>query len=110
MTTFPDLLTDDLRREPWKGHTNVYAGHCYVASEALFHLLGGYSAGWTARYLRHEGSPHWFLQHKDGTVIDPTEDQFSTPVPYHLGRGIGFLTSQPSKRARVLIDRLKDMP
>ena len=33
-------LTDDLRRPPYKGSSNPLTGHCYVASEALYHLLG----------------------------------------------------------------------
>lgn len=31
-------LTDDLRKESWRGNKNKLAGHCYVASEAAFHL------------------------------------------------------------------------
>lgn len=98
-------LDDSLRRAPWKGSPNCYAGHCYVASEALYHVLGGRKAGLKPMHVKHEGSPHWYLESADGTIIDATAGQFSTPVPYKQGRGKGFLTKDPSKRAQIVIDR-----
>lgn len=99
-------LTDDLRRKPWKGNPNPLAGHCYVASEALYHLTG---KAMTPQVIRHEGSTHWYLKDKSGIIHDLTAGQFRTPVPYHLGKGCGFLTKLPSKRAQVVIDRVKDV-
>lgn len=85
-------------------------GNCYVTCEALYHLLGGAAAGWTPRTVRHEGDVHWYLVlaglDGDGHIVDPTASQFKTPPPYHLGRGRGFLTKKPSKRARALMDKL----
>lgn len=102
------VLTDDLRRKPWKGSPNPMAGHCYVASEALYHLLGGPNSDWKPEFVSHEGSPHWYLRNRvTDEVMDVTSTQFDTPVPYHLGRGKGFLTKQPSKRAQVVIDRYR---
>ncbi len=49
-------LTDDLRRPPYKGNKNPLTGHCYVASEALYHLLG--NMDWVPCNIHHEGSPH----------------------------------------------------
>lgn len=80
-------------------------GHCYVASEAAYHLLGGKEAGLKPMNIKHEGVQHWFLMGPDG-IIDLTADQFETPVPYARARGRGFLTSQPSKRAQIVIDRV----
>ena len=97
-------LTDDLRHPKYRGNPSPYAGHCYVASEAVYHLLGGKTAGYVPQFIRHEGQPHWFLRSPDGRVIDPTRDQFKTPVPYDKAKGKGFLTSKPSARAaRVLL-------
>lgn len=97
-------LTDDLRRAPYKGNENPMAGHCYVASEALYHLLGGKQSPWVPQYVHHEGSPHWFLKHKGtGEVLDATSEQFKTKVPYHASVGKGFLTREPSARARTVI-------
>ena len=89
-------------------------GNCYVTCEALFHLLGGKAAGLVPHTVRHEGDVHWYLVRRIGTrtrvdievVIDPTASQFKTPPPYDKGRGCGFLTKQPSKRARALMDRM----
>lgn len=99
-----NALTDDLRRAPWKGSANEKAGHCYVACESLFHLSGKTLKPY---FVRHEGSPHWFLRTQDGKIIDPTFEQFSTPVPYAKGIGKGFLTKEPSKRAQTVIDRVR---
>lgn len=99
-------LSDDLRKKDYQGSPNEVAGHCYVASEVIYHKLGGKEAGWTPQSIRHEGGPHWYLKHKDGTIVDPTADQFETPVPYQSGKGCGFLTRQPSKRSQTVMGRL----
>ena len=103
-------LTDDLRKKPWKGHPNPLAGHCYVASEAIFHLLGGRENGWKACTVRFHGANHWFLEHPEFGILDPTAEQYDEPVPYHEARGRGFLTSQPSQRASKIIDRVERRP
>lgn len=99
-------LTDDLRRAPWKGNPNPLAGHCYVASEALYHSLGD-RVDWTPCTVRHEGAVHWFLRHRDGRIADLTAGQFLTIPDYSSGRGRGFLTRQPSKRTQVVLDKLQ---
>ena len=96
------LLCDGLRRTPWKGNANRYAGHCYVASEALHHLI----PGMRPQLIRHEGRSHWFLLDASGSVVDVTASQFHKPVPYGRAIGKGFLTKGPSKRARVLMERV----
>ena len=78
-------------------------GHCYVAAESLFHLLGGKAAGLKPTTIRHEGSVHWWLVDSEGEVLDLTADQFRTPVPYSEGRPRGFLTRDPSARALKVI-------
>ncbi len=83
------------------------AGHCYHASEALFHLWGGKAGGWTSMRITHEGVSHWYLQHEVGIVVDPTVDQFTAAPNYARGHGCGFLTKKPSKKAAVLLNRLK---
>ncbi len=95
-------LSDDLLKPGYER-----GAHCYVASEALYHILGGKSAGLKPMNIKHEGVQHWFLLSITGVVIDPTADQFSAPVPYDRARGRGFLTKKPSKRAQVLIERCK---
>ena len=100
-------LSDDLRRAPWKGSANPFAGHCYVASEAVFHVLGGRAAGITPIHMKHEGQPHWALRFSDGSIVDPTADQFATRPNYSMARAIPFLTVAPSQGAVTLIARIK---
>lgn len=100
-----NVLTDELRRPPWRGQINLLAGHCYCASEALYHALGGKAAGWKPMFVRHETAPHWFIRHQNGWVLDITALQFKTPVQYDKARGKGFLTTNPSARARLILER-----
>jgi len=100
-----DLLRT-LYQERQAAGAHPLTGHCYVASEALYHLLGGADAGWTPMHIQHEGESHWYLRGPDGTFLDPTEAQFRNPVPHWHGKGKGFMTSQPSRRAQVVIDRV----
>ncbi len=97
-------LSDDLRRAPWRGSPNRLAGHCYVASEAAWHLLGAFRGPWRPQFIRHEDAPHWYLRNLvTRRVLDLTAGQFATPVPYAQGRGCGFLTRRPSKRAQKVL-------
>jgi hypothetical protein len=105
-------LTPDLLKQPYRRRVEAGAdpmtGHCYVATEALFHLFGGFrQKRYKPMYIRHEGGPHWFLLSSDLAVIDATKEQFSTAVPYALGKGKGFLTRKPSARAREVIARVR---
>lgn len=87
-------------------------GNCYVAAEALYHILGGKEAGWTPMVARTDTDTHWWIQ-KGGFRLDPSRRQFNRRGKYWLennvypkGRGCGFLTKKPSKRARELMKRL----
>lgn len=74
-------------------------GYCYVACEAIYHIVpGGKSFS-----LRLKDDVHWFLKYNN-QIIDPTYDQFLNCVPYELGIGRGFLTKYPSKRSQFIID------
>lgn len=94
-------LRDEDRRAPWRGNPNQMAGHCYVASEAVYHLLGR----GTPHYVHVGDATHWYLV-VDGTVVDPTSDQFDVEPPYANGRGCGFLTRQPSQRTSAVLGRI----
>lgn len=103
-------LSPDLLRGRWKVQSNPLEGHCYVAAEALWHLLG--CTDWKpmcASYVDSEGkATHWWLVHRQtGETADPTAEQYlPDKPPYHLGKGSGFLTLKPSKRAQVVINRV----
>ena len=73
---------------------------CYPASEAVYHLLGAKCSGLTPV----RGGGHWWLRRKDGSILDVTADQYPDGFDYSVGKGGGFLTSNPSKRAqRVML-------
>lgn len=87
---------------------NRVFGHCYIASEALFHMSDKKRSGFVPQVLRYKRGTHWFLRHKlTGRVVDITKSQFLQPVPYELGKGKGFLTVKPSKNARIIIARTR---
>jgi len=58
-------------------------------------------------FINHEGAPHWYLIHQNGRIYDPTFDQFDSIPRYLSGKGKGFLTRQPSKRAQIVMDRVR---
>lgn len=101
-------LTDDLRQRAYRGDPNPMRGHCAIASEAAYFLLGGKQAGWVPHTVRVNDEVHWFLRNKNtGDVVDPTASQFACPVEYGRGRGRGFPTpgrpQPPSRRAQKVI-------
>lgn len=103
-TLIQDSLTPDLLKKEFRGGRHPLSGHCYVASEALYHLLGG-----KPMFIRHEGWPHWWIRGPNGETWDLTSAQFRTPVPYGKGVCKGFLTRQPSKRAAEVIRRVEEL-
>ena len=102
-------VSDELRKAPWRGSSNRMAGHCYVVSEALYHLMGGKAAGIVPLHMVHDGVSHWALRLADGSVLDATADQFTAQPDYSKAVGSGFLTKRPSKRASILLERIKRM-
>jgi len=103
-------LTPDLLQGRWKQQTHPLEGHCYIAAEALWHLLG--KTEWRsvcASYIDEGGkATHWWLVHKiTGEIADPTKEQYlPEQPPYHLGKNCAFLTQQPSKRAQKVLNRI----
>ena len=102
---WPSLFPAGPEDQPTAGRRNM-RGNCYVTSEALYHLLGGRAAGYTPMTMKHEGDTHWFLRHRSGLILDPTVSQFKERPDYTQARGSGFLTREPSKRARALMKAL----
>jgi hypothetical protein len=103
-----DLLKPEFRK---KGMPKTY-GHCYIASEALYHLCGK-DMGYKPFHARDDdGIVHWWLQKENNitkTIMDPTASQYTdrglTP-PYVKGRKGGFLTKEPSLRTKILMVRV----
>lgn len=110
------VLSPDLLHPVYRGAwDHPLTGHCYIASEAYKQLASVmYGDDVTVWFIRVgkssfvNGVPHWFLKH-EGDIIDITAPQFRTPVPYDQARRKGFLTKYPSKRAWIVIDRVRDL-
>lgn len=81
-------------------------GHCYVASEAFYHLTTKPNV-WKPGTLFHENEIHWVLKNKQtGKILDITVKQFKDKPDYSKFRGRGFLTKAPSKRTVKLITKI----
>lgn len=101
-----------LHRKYVKQH-HPLSGHCYVASEALYYSLPDrhHYKPMVASYNSVSGkASHWWIQNRyTGEIIDPTAEQFTEEFRTHLysiGRGTGFLTKHPSKRTKMLLDKI----
>lgn len=99
-----DNLTDDLLKPKYRGSNNKYWGHCYVATEAAYYLYGK-KENYKPHYIKINGDTHWFLK-RGKDIIDLTKNQFNFDVDYSKSRGCGFLSSKPSKRCKILLNRI----
>lgn len=88
------------------GKQHPLTGSCYIVSEALYHLIAKDLGYRPARITLPDGLSHWFLS-KGNDIIDPTSSQFPFPLDYSGMKLAGFMTSLPSKRARILMERVK---
>jgi hypothetical protein len=102
-----DLLHPSYRRTDRQSLKVACTGHCYVATEALYHLLGK-EVGFRPYVFRHpNGATHWWLGHPEtGEILDPTSPQLGRVFDYSQGRRATFRTAQPSKRALELMRRI----
>jgi hypothetical protein len=101
----PELLPADFSPPSWVG---PYAGYCYMASEAFWHLTGRVYK--PCQMLVRSLSSHWYLQCRDsGRVIDITAEQFPFFLEYSEGIERGFRTREPSKPAQIVIDRVRGL-
>lgn len=100
----PDLLK---REYVDKNINNVLYGHCYVATETYYHLMSDAKSDYKPCILKVNNVNHWYLKNiKSGDIIDITKNQFNHNINYDNGRFCGFLTKEPSKRSKILIDRI----
>lgn len=77
-------------------------GWCYVASEALYYLMGGKGAGLKPMQGKVGDISHWWLVDTDGNVIDLTADQFDFPWPYEQGVGRGFMPNMKNDTRELI--------
>jgi hypothetical protein len=104
----PDLLKASYRAKQQAGAHHM-TGHCFVAAEALYHLMGGKGSGFIPHVGHVDSGTHWWVVGPDGGIWDPTFDQFDHPVDYASGRGTGFGVpgGGPSKRTQELMRRIR---
>lgn len=100
-------LTFDLVKKKYRGPTPIH-GSCYIASEAIYHLLDGPNSDFIKikRFKMPNGVNHWWIENH-GKIIDLTYDQFDIDVPYEKGVNSSFLTKVPSKRCLTLLEKIK---
>lgn len=108
------LSKDLLKKQYQADYDNLHftTGHCYIASEAIYHTFGG-KEKWSAYAGRDDNNgTHWWLKNKDtGEIVDPTKEQYTSlglEPPYNKGRPCAFLTREPSQRAQKLIARVNE--
>lgn len=102
-------LTPDLKYRRYQiGNKHPLYGYCYVASEALYHALGGKDSQWVPVCGKLDGDTHWWLRNRStGELLDPTEEQLEFPAEvYATGVPKGFLTAAPSRRAKSLLEKI----
>lgn len=113
---------DELLKGSTDPLTHPLAGHCYCASEALYHLTGGKDRWQVERVSVSIPTPenpesssvtHWYLRERStDTIVDLTKEQFTEyphadiQIPYEESTPTGFLTKEPSKRTQRLLDRI----
>ncbi|MEA1938889.1 MAG: hypothetical protein U9N14_07350 [Pseudomonadota bacterium] len=103
------VLTPDLLSPKYKGEAKngPLSGHCAVAAEALWHMLGGFRSGTVPHWAPDgDGTHHWLVRKSDGERLDPTAGQYDGPPPYDKGVAFGYMTRCPSARAQCVIDRI----
>ncbi len=104
-------LTPELVKEEFQFLQKKHrlGGHCYVATEAMYYLLGGKNSGYMPASIVHEGVKHYYLKHREtGEVIDLTAAQFRTAIAYQKGRGSVYRQFKPSKRTATLLARVNN--
>jgi hypothetical protein len=105
----PDLLKACYKEE---NSNNPMFGHCYVASEVLFHILEAEYPGrfHPSRGKDDRGIVHWWITDRTtGKIIDITANQYFSvgkSPPYDKAVKCSFLTKQPSKRAKKLMSKI----
>ena len=104
-------LSDKVREKFFRGDPNPETGCCYVASEALYHLTGRKLQPMRieVRHPKYGCVGHWYLQDtSNGTVHDITASQFPFPLDYSQGHKRAFLTKEPCKRTKTLLEAIQD--
>lgn len=100
-------------KKRYRSNVHPLAGHCYVASEVLWNLLGGINSDYFPYRLKikETGDSHWFLKHNHtGNILDITAEQYDFKLNYDEAKRCMFLYStsvyQPSKRSLKVLKEI----
>jgi len=114
-------LSADLLKKEYRGSSHAMEGHCYVATETLYHILQSipqYCGQYKPYVLSNKtwpllkpGKTHWYLMSSDLDVLDVTASQFKIPfdeIPHWKGTPNGMMNHPKggSKRSRMLRNRI----
>jgi hypothetical protein len=98
-------LTNDLLKPKYRGIKRKYFGHCYVATECFYYIYGRWNGWFPYCHRNRKGETHWWLQNGN-EILDITAEQFDKPYQYDKGHR-QFFVSYPSKRCKILTERVK---
>lgn len=94
--------------------SNFLAHHAYIASEFIYHVWGK-KHGFKPHYIKYDAFiTHWFLKNPlSEDIIDITLGQYPTGIAediiytgHDTGVCTGFLTKEPSKRTKLVMQKL----
>ena len=104
-----NLTKDLLPKKYWdKNSENAMYGHCHNASGCLYKLFGCANIH-LYRALDDWNIWHWWVQDREGKVIDITSFQYDagyTDRLYEKGQKAGILGFEYKKRISALLDRV----
>lgn len=101
----PDLLPKKYRE---RNGTNITFGHCHTVAGCLYRIFGPKQMK-MMRALDNEGIWHWWIEDKNGNIIDLTKDQYYSEgriPPYENGKKVGMLGFDYKKRVLELYNRV----
>lgn len=115
------VLSQDMLKHEYKAklkNTDHFTcGHCFAATDAAYHLYGK-DRGFKPKVLGNKefpeglekGETHWYLMRDDGSIIDPTKEQFGNlEIPYDRGKGNGYISKEKATtRGRLIMDLVLD--
>lgn len=105
----PDLVRPKYRSKIEEEGAHPLTGACYIVCEAIWHIQGERRSGLKPHYVKVDGDNHFYLVDDKGKVIDPTAAQFGKKPDYSEGKAFGFMTVEPSARARKLMKRIETL-
>ena len=100
-------LTPDLLPKSWitRNEKNPTFGHCHNSAGCLYKIFGSKAVN---MYRGFDGEIyHWWVQDKQGTIIDLTSEQYTSigkNPPYDKAEKAGLLGFEYKKRVLKLYD------